>query len=130
MEPARACSPVIYLVGEVMDKKVERLFRVPYERLESVKQHINIKKYGGTLHRFSKDDLLGRVEQADAAAESAIATFEIGIQHHGITPELLAEFREAHQRYYAESRQVRDWIVDREGTLFDFLAPVALAHSV
>ena len=113
-----------------MDKKIERLFRVPYERLESVKQDVNVKKYGGTVHRFSKDELFDRIEQADAAAESAIATFEIEIQHDGITPDLLAEFREAHQKYYAESRQVKDWIIDRESTLFDFLTPLALAHSV
>jgi hypothetical protein len=113
-----------------MNKKIERLFRVPYKRLESIKKDIRIKKFAGMLHRFPKDDLLHRVEQADAAAESAIATFEVEIQHHGIAPDLLAEFREAHQRYYAKSRQVRDWIIDRESTVFDFLVPVALAHSV
>ncbi len=113
-----------------MSKKIERLFRVPYERLESVKRDINIKKYGRFFHKFSKDDLLDRIEQADAAARAATATFEIEIQHDGISPELLAEFREVHQKYYADSRRVRDQIIERENALLDFLEPISTAYYV
>jgi len=112
-----------------MDNKIRRLFRVPYERLENIKKEIDSKMYGGILHKLSKGHLLDRVEQANAAAESAIATFEIEIQHDGISPGLLAEFRQAHHTYYAESAKVRDRIIDRENTLLDFLLPISLVHS-
>ncbi|MBW4579619.1 MAG: hypothetical protein KME42_08615 [Tildeniella nuda ZEHNDER 1965/U140] len=105
-----------------MNAKIERLFRVPYKRLNLVKQALDKRKFG-FIYEFTKESLFEGVDQADCAAEKAKSDFDAEVDREEVSPELLLAFRQAYWAYSEESRKVRDLVSDREGAVADFLSP-------
>jgi len=104
-----------------MSERIERFFRVPYKRLNAVKQDLYVKKFG-FIYQFTKEELLVLVDQADSAASKAKSDFELEIANSDVVQELKSDFIRAYLKYYQESREVRDLIETRGKSLTDFLA--------
>lgn len=102
-------------------KRIERFFRVPYKRLDAVKQRLYLKKFS-LVYQFTKEELLALVDQADSAALKAESDFELEMANTDVPQQFKLDFLEANFKYHQKSREMRDVILSRGKTSADFLS--------